>query len=64
MHMLNIDELLKTFCITEEDIQARHSLKDKLPIFSSELIDKFFNEHLKDNKEVAHYFRYVDIDVL
>lgn len=64
MKNLNIDELLKNFCITEEDIKSLQELKDRLPVLSNILIDKFYNEYLKDNKELVYYFRYTDINNL
>jgi len=64
MQNLNIDELLKNFCITEEDIKSLQELHDRLPVLSNILIDKFYNEYLKDNKELTYYLRYTDIDNL
>jgi signal transduction histidine kinase/CheY-like chemotaxis protein len=64
MQNLNIDDLLKNFCITEEDILSLQELKERLPILSNILIDKFYNEYLKDKKDLVYYFRYTDINRL
>ena len=34
MYRLSIEELLKTFAITNEDIQSLEGIKEKLPIFA------------------------------
>ncbi|WP_294965740.1 ATP-binding protein [Sulfurimonas sp.] len=60
----NMDDLLKNFCITQEDILSLQELKDRLPILSNILIDKFYNEYLKDKKDLVYYFRYTDLDQL
>ena len=62
MHRLSIEELLKTFAITNEDIQSLEGIKEKLPILSNILIDKFYIQYLKENKEIAHYSNHADIN--
>jgi len=64
MQNLNIDDLLKNFCITQEDIKSLQELKERLPVLSNILIDKFYKEYLKENKDLAYYFRYTDINRL
>jgi len=64
MHQLTIENLLRQFHITAEDIEARETLHDKLSIMSSILIEKFYHEYLKDDEQMVRYFRHTDIDRL
>jgi signal transduction histidine kinase/CheY-like chemotaxis protein len=64
MHQVTIDNLLRQFHITAEDIEAREALHEKLPVMSTILIEKFYREYLKDDDQVLRYFRQIDIDRL
>ncbi|MFT5661307.1 MAG: signal transduction histidine kinase/CheY-like chemotaxis protein [Sulfurimonas sp.] len=62
MHSLDINLLLSTFNVTQEDAEARNKLHEVLPVISSVLIQKFYREYLKDDKEVNSYFKYINIE--
>lgn len=62
MNLLNIDQLLKTFNITQEDIESRSLLHEKLPVLSQLLINTFYKEFILNDVEIGEYFKYTNIE--
>lgn len=62
MYLLSIDKLLNTFQISQEDIISRQILEEKLPILSKILIERFYEEYIKNNEEISEYFKYTNIE--
>ncbi len=64
MYTLKIEKLLHNFNVTEEDIQLRYKLDEKLPMISKILIEKFYKQYLQNDKEVSSYFKYINMDFI
>ncbi|WP_092914232.1 sensor histidine kinase [Hydrogenimonas thermophila] len=54
--MFKIDELLKQFHISKEDIQLREKLKSKLCTFSAVLANNFCKNYLQNDEKIYHYY--------
>ncbi len=62
MYTFDIEKILHNFNVTEEDIQLRYKIEEKLPLMSKILIEKFYKQYLQNDNEITSYFKYVNID--
>lgn len=60
MNQSDIDEVLKSFNISEQDIKDREALKEYAYSLSDVLIDEFYVQYLKPNKELMAYLHNTD----